>query len=140
MGTPTSASETRMAPALVCFTLGAYLGLARNVRCSGPAFSIPATPAISSSPSPSRRHPSRSAISRSFTDLQRTAIRPLADVRSSDQRRDREGAIAETSGPFLGFNRVMRFAPGLLLLGLLPVFPLAAQFSGRVTGSVVDSS
>jgi hypothetical protein len=28
----------------------------------------------------------------------------------------------------------------LLLLGLLPVFPLAAQFSGRVTGSVVDDS
>jgi hypothetical protein len=34
----------------------------------------------------------------------------------------------------------MRYACGLLLLGLLPVFPLAAQFSGRVTGSVVDSS
>jgi hypothetical protein len=28
----------------------------------------------------------------------------------------------------------------LLLLGLVPVLPLAAQFSGRVTGSVVDSS
>ena len=34
----------------------------------------------------------------------------------------------------------MRIACGLLLLGLLPVFPLAAQFSGRVAGSVVDSS
>ena len=34
----------------------------------------------------------------------------------------------------------MRYACGLLLLGLLPVFPLAAQFSGRVAGSVVDSS
>jgi hypothetical protein len=34
----------------------------------------------------------------------------------------------------------MRFACGLLLLGLLPVFPLAAQFSGRLTGSVVDAS
>jgi hypothetical protein len=34
----------------------------------------------------------------------------------------------------------MRYTCGLLLLGLLPVFPLAAQFSGRVTGSVVDSS
>ncbi len=34
----------------------------------------------------------------------------------------------------------MRYTCGLLVLGLLPVFPLAAQFSGRVTGSVVDSS
>jgi hypothetical protein len=34
----------------------------------------------------------------------------------------------------------MRFTCGLLLLGLLPVLPLAAQFSGRVTGSVVDAS
>ena len=34
----------------------------------------------------------------------------------------------------------MRFTCGLLLLGVLPVLPLAAQFSGRVTGSVVDSS
>ena len=34
----------------------------------------------------------------------------------------------------------MRFVCGLLLLGLLPALPLAAQFSGRVTGSVVDSS
>ena len=34
----------------------------------------------------------------------------------------------------------MRHACGLLLLGLLPVLPSAAQLSGRVTGSVVDSS
>jgi len=34
----------------------------------------------------------------------------------------------------------MRFACGLLFLGLLPLSPLFAQFSGRVTGSVVDSS
>ena len=33
-----------MAPARVCFTLGAYLGLARNVSCPGPACSMPATP------------------------------------------------------------------------------------------------
>lgn len=34
----------------------------------------------------------------------------------------------------------MRFASGLLLLGLLPCSPLFAQFSGRVAGSVVDVS
>src|SRR5664279_3970629 len=34
----------------------------------------------------------------------------------------------------------MRFVSGLLFLGLLPYFPLFAQFSGRVTGSVVDAS
>jgi len=34
----------------------------------------------------------------------------------------------------------MRYACGLLLLGLLPTIPLGAQFSGRVSGSVVDSS
>jgi hypothetical protein len=34
----------------------------------------------------------------------------------------------------------MRFACGLLFLGLLPFSPLFAQFSGRVTGSVVDAS
>ena len=33
----------------------------------------------------------------------------------------------------------MRFAPGILLFGLIPV-SLLAQFSGRVTGSVVDAS
>jgi Carboxypeptidase regulatory-like domain len=34
----------------------------------------------------------------------------------------------------------MRFASGLLLVGLLPFSSLFAQFSGRVTGSVVDAS
>ena len=34
----------------------------------------------------------------------------------------------------------MRFACGLLLLGLLSLSPVFAQFSGRVTGSVVDAS
>ena len=34
----------------------------------------------------------------------------------------------------------MRFACGLLFLGLLPFSSLFAQFSGRVTGSVVDTS
>ena len=34
----------------------------------------------------------------------------------------------------------MRFACGLLFLGLFPFSPLIAQFSGRVTGSVVDTS
>ncbi len=33
---PRAASDTRMAPARVCFTLGAYFGLARNVSCPGP--------------------------------------------------------------------------------------------------------
>jgi hypothetical protein len=34
----------------------------------------------------------------------------------------------------------MRFVSGLLFLGLVPFSPLFAQFSGRVSGSVVDSS
>jgi len=34
----------------------------------------------------------------------------------------------------------MRSLGGVLLLGLLPVLPVSAQFSGRVTGSVVDAS
>jgi hypothetical protein len=34
----------------------------------------------------------------------------------------------------------MRYICGWLLLGLFPVLPTSAQFSGRVTGSVVDSS
>lgn len=34
----------------------------------------------------------------------------------------------------------MRIASGLLLLGLLQILPVYAQFSGRVTGSVVDAS
>ena len=34
----------------------------------------------------------------------------------------------------------MRIACGLLFLGLLPILPVSAQFSGRVTGAVVDGS
>ena len=34
----------------------------------------------------------------------------------------------------------MRFACGLLFLGLLPLAPLSAQFSGRVMGNVIDTS
>jgi Carboxypeptidase regulatory-like domain len=34
----------------------------------------------------------------------------------------------------------MKLAGGMLFLSLLPVLPLSAQFSGRVTGSVADSS
>ena len=34
----------------------------------------------------------------------------------------------------------MRIACGLLFLGFLQVLPVSAQFSGRVTGAVVDGS
>ena len=34
----------------------------------------------------------------------------------------------------------MKLAGGVLLLSLLPILPLSAQFSGRVTGSVVDAT
>src|SRR5262249_42400748 len=71
---PRAASATRIAAALVCFTFGAYLLLARKVRCPGPACSIPATPVISRSPSPSRRHPKASAISRSLIGPNRAAL------------------------------------------------------------------
>src|ERR1041384_556752 len=55
-----------MALALVWRILGAYLRFAKKVNCPGPACSIPATPTISSSPSPSSRQPRLPAISRSF--------------------------------------------------------------------------
>ena len=48
------------------FSAAAYLGLAKKVRSPAPASSIPATRWISMSPSPSRRQPRRSAMSRSF--------------------------------------------------------------------------
>src|SRR5689334_5892901 len=40
----------------------------------------------------------------------------------------------------LGFNINMRTALGLFLVSLFPLIPAHAQFSGRVTGSVVDAS
>ena len=43
--------------ALVAFTLGAYLGLARKVMWPSAAVSMPRTAVISISPLPSRRHP-----------------------------------------------------------------------------------
>jgi hypothetical protein len=55
-----------MALARVCFTLGAYFGLARKVSSPGDACSIPATPLISLSPSPINSQPSAFAMSRSF--------------------------------------------------------------------------
>ena len=42
--------------------------------------------------------------------------------------------------PNLGFNRKMRLVFGVGLLALLGGFPVLAQFSGRVTGSVIDSA
>jgi len=40
----------------------------------------------------------------------------------------------------MGFNKDMRIASGLVVLSLVTGLPGYAQFSGRVTGSVVDSS
>ena len=87
---PASGSVTRMAAALVCFTLGAYFGLARKVRCPGPACSMPATPVISSSPSPSRRQPSAAAISPSFIENSSVAERLW---READIRRVESGGV-----------------------------------------------
>src|SRR5215831_2083671 len=68
---PAIGSETRIALACVFFTLGAYLGLARNVRSPGPARSMAATERISISGSPSMRQPSAWAISRSVMAILR---------------------------------------------------------------------
>src|SRR5690606_10226673 len=60
-------SSTMPAEARVVGRRAAYLGLARNVRSPGPASSREATDRMSMVPSPSRRQPSRSASSASFT-------------------------------------------------------------------------
>src|SRR5579859_4295407 len=54
------------ADAFVVFSVDAYLRFAKNVRSPRSARSMPATRRISIAPSPSRRHPRRSAISFSF--------------------------------------------------------------------------
>src|SRR4051794_39823616 len=51
------------AAARVRRSAGAYLGFAKNVRSPAPACSRPATPRMSTLPSPSRRQPRRSASS-----------------------------------------------------------------------------
>ena len=61
----------------------AYFGLAKKVRSPGPASSMPATRRISMSPSPSRRHPRRSAMSRSFKSWKYTAVRSTKRGRCS---------------------------------------------------------
>src|SRR5690606_37958422 len=60
-------SSTMTAEARVVGRRAAYLGLARNVTSPGPASSREATDRMSMVPSPSRRQPSRSASSASFT-------------------------------------------------------------------------
>jgi hypothetical protein len=48
--------------------------------------------------------------------------------------------MAATRVQFWGSIEIMRFVCGIALLAFLGGFPLSAQFSGRVTGTVVDSS
>src|SRR5512140_3224060 len=64
---PARGLSIRTAAALVCFTLGAYLGLDRKVRWRGPACSIPITPSMSISGSPASSQPRRVAMASSFT-------------------------------------------------------------------------
>src|SRR6266403_3186425 len=59
-------SSTRTAEARVEWSNGKYRRLARNVICPASACSIPATPRISSSGGPSKRHPNFCATSASF--------------------------------------------------------------------------
>src|SRR5579863_2814569 len=66
---PSTGWEMRIAPARVCFTRGAYFGFERNVSSVGPADSIPATPVISSCPSPLSSHPRVEASWESFIPL-----------------------------------------------------------------------
>src|SRR5579871_304238 len=108
MLSPWTASDTRMALAFVCFTLGAYFGLARKVRCPGPACSMPATPEISNSPSPSRRHSRLSAIFCSF-------IRPIGRLSQRTARRCCQLQICP------GTSRAWNLAvlPGEVGLGLI---------------------
>src|SRR5258708_13917592 len=61
--------DTKTAAARVCLTLCAYFGLARKVTSVGEACSIPATPVISTLPSPSSVQPSAEARSESFITL-----------------------------------------------------------------------
>src|SRR4029079_9770151 len=87
----TSASSARMiADARVCCTAGTYFGFARNVMSPGPAASTPATRTMSREPSPSRRQPSRSASSESFTEWKGRAGRTISRARGGhavDERR-----------------------------------------------------
>src|SRR6266581_4333399 len=61
-------SSTRTAEASVEWSNGKYRRFARNVICPASAYSIPATPRISSSGGPSKRHPNFCAISASFME------------------------------------------------------------------------
>src|SRR5260370_30389282 len=61
-------SSMRTSEARVVFNNGKYRRFARKVICPASAYSIPATPRISSSGGPSNRHPSFCATSASFME------------------------------------------------------------------------
>ena len=65
-GAASAFSDRITADAAVVLSSRAYLGLVKNVRSPATASSMAATRVISISPSPSRRHSRRSAISLSF--------------------------------------------------------------------------
>src|SRR4029079_13734914 len=90
-GAPPAFSERITADAAVFFSSRAYFGLVKKVRSPGPAPSIAATFLISISPSPSRRHPRRSASSFSFKMTEvypstRGGSEPLAEGRPRGSR------------------------------------------------------
>src|SRR5882724_13261102 len=45
-----------------------------------------------------------------------------------------------TARPNMGFNEYMRYVCGVLLLSFIMSLPAAAQSSGRVSGSVIDTA
>src|SRR5207302_2037525 len=110
-----------IAAKFVVFSSGKYRRFARKVICPVSAYSIPATPRISSSGGPSNRHPSFCATSASFMErapqsfvgaVSRVSHRPKREVQPawkaySLKRRGCEAATAAAAG----FRRAMPTTP-----------------------------